>query len=312
MAFYYGKLDILVKIWYNILTIEGVVYMKEICLTESAVSRLKQYPLDDVFSSESTIYYLKKDQDRHNVLLKKLFLTDEKRVGRKIDTIRTLQDSELSEYEELVIPDELVTISGVKSGFTLREIEDATNLHLFLNDHRIPKKDKITVLKKIGELLRRVQSQKQEFYFGDLQSYNFLVGKDLDIHAVDLDSSAVSRKKPLETKYVIIDKKSHGVPKYKVNKMGRSYPNRNVDIFCYNTLVLNYLAGRPMHKLSFEEYFDYINYLEECGMPKDMIDIYLNLYTDKNNESVVDDLDSLPDDYGRVDYRVYTALRKRH
>ena len=285
--------------------------MKEISLTESAVRRLKKYPLDNIMSSESTLYYYKKDQDRSNILLKKLFLTDEKRVNRKIETIERLQDSDLAAYPELIIPDELVTIQGVKSGFTIAEVCDCANLHLFLEDNSVPREDKITVLKKIGELLRKVQCQRQEFYFGDLQSYNFLVDEDLGIYAVDLDSSATSRKKPLETKYIILDKKTHKVPKYKVNKSGRAYPNKDVDFFCYNTLVLNYLAGRPIHKLSYPEYFDYLQYLIRCDLPQDMIDIYIHHYTDKHNESVVDYLDDLPDDYARADYRVYNALKNR-
>lgn len=285
--------------------------MKEISLTESSISRLKKYPLDNIQSSESTFYYFKKNKDRSNILFKKLFITDEKRVERKISTIERLQDSELSTYSELIIPDEYVTIRGIKSGFTIREISDCTNLHLFLEDKTVSREDKLTVLKKIGELLRKVQSQGQEFYFGDLQSYNFLVGKDLDIYVVDLDSSATSRKKPLDTKYIVIDRKTHLVSKYKVNRVGRAYPNKDVDIFCYNTMVLNYLAGRSLHRLDYQEYYDYINYLEACGMPKDMIEIYTHHYTDKHNESVAELLDDLPDDYARVHYNVYKALKKK-
>ena len=285
--------------------------MEGISLTEAAVRRLKKYPLDNIMSSESNIYYFKKDQDRNNILLKRLFVTDHKRVERKISTIERLQDSELSTYPELIIPDEYVTIRGIKSGFTIKEAGDCTNLHLFLEDSKVPREDKINVLKKIGELLRRVQCQGQEFYFGDLQSYNFLVNKELGIFAVDLDSSAINRLKPLETKYIAIDKKAYTVSKYKVNRSGRAYPNKDIDIFCYNTLVLNYLAGRSLHRLDYQEYYDYLSYLEYIGMPKDMIEIYTHHYTDKHNESVMELLDDLPDDYARADYRVYKALKKK-
>ena len=188
----------------------GDGYMKEIALKESDVSRLKEYPLHGIISTESKIYYYKKDPDwQTQHLFKRLYLTDEKRVYRKERTIEELQRSELSTYPELVLPEEIVTIQGIKSGFTIKEITDCKNLHLFLNDKKIPPKDKIVVLKKIGELLRKVQSSNQEFYFGDLQEYNFLVNDDLDIFAVDLDSSAITRKKPLETKYIIIDRNTN-------------------------------------------------------------------------------------------------------
>ena len=285
--------------------------MKEISLTESAVSRLKEYPLDNIQSTESRFYYYKREHDKSNILFKKLFLTDKERMDRKISTIERLQDSELSTYSELVIPEDYVTVRGTKSGFTIKEITGCTNLHLFLEDPKVLRAKKIAVLKKIGELLRKVQSQKQEFYFGDLQSYNFLVSNDLDIYTVDLDSSAVTSDKPLETKYIIVDKKTHGLSKYNVDRLGRAYPNKNVDTYCYNTLVLNYLAGRSLHRLSYNDYYEYISYLEKCGIPHEMIDIYTHHYTDKSNESVLDYLDCLPDDHARVDYKVYTALKNK-
>ena len=284
--------------------------IEEVSLKMTDIEKLKEYPLHDILSTESQIYYYKKDKNRNSILLKKLFITDEKRVNRKIDTVEVLQNSELSTYKELVIPEKVVSIGGINSGFTIKEITDCINLHSFLKSKDIDESDKILVLKKIGELLRRVQNQPQEFYFGDLQEYNFLVDKNNEIYVVDLDSSAVSRKKPLETKYIIIDKKTRGIPKYKVNSAGRCYPNFNIDRFCYNMMVLNYLAGRATHKLTFEEYFQYMNYLEYCGIPKEMIDIFDNHYSNKENEIVVDYLDDLRSDYKRADYRVFEAVKK--
>lgn len=286
--------------------------MNEIALKESDVSKLKLYPLDGIWSTESTIYYFKKDSNMNSILIKKLFLTDDKRVTRKIDTINRMKDSELSLYKELVLPEDIIVVGGIKAGFTIPEVENSTNLHLYLNNSHISNKDKIEVLKRIGELLRRVQCQKQEFYFGDLHEYNFLVNNDNgDISVVDLDSAATTRKKPLETKFVIIDNKTHGIKKYTVNRALRSYPSINIDNYCYNTMVLNFLAGGRINRLSYEEYFDYINYLCSVGIiPTEMKDVYINHYTDKNNESVVDYLDDVSENLERGRYVVYKALQK--
>ena len=285
--------------------------MNEIALKESDVSKLKKYPLDGIWSTESTIYYYKHDSSMNSILVKKLFITDEKRVIRKIDTLKAIKDSELSTYKELIIPEDIIVVGGIKAGFTIPEVQNSTNLHLFLNNRRIPNKDKIDVLKKIGELLKRVQCQKQDFYFGDLQEYNFLVGHNNEISVVDLDSSSVTRKKPLETKYIILDKKTHGISKYKVNRATRSYPSIGNDNYCYNTMVLNFLAGEKIHRLTFEEHFDYINYLADVSViPKEMQDIYVNHYTDKPNESVLDYLDDIPLQFERGSYSVYKALQK--
>ena len=285
--------------------------MEELSLKEKEVSKLKEYPLTDIFCTESIIYYYKKDKDWNSTLLKKLFRTDEKNVRRKIDTIEHLQDSELSTYPELIIPEKVVSISGEKCGFTIKEVTDSMNLSLFLKSYDVSNKDKLTVLKKIGELLHRVQSQDQEFYFGDLQEYNFLVDKDLNISVVDLDSSAVNRKKPLETKYIIVDKKTRKLSKYKVNKASRCYPSRDVDIFCYNTMVLNYLSGNNSHRLSYEEFYNYMNYLEYCDIPREMLTIFSNHYTNKENESVEPYLDLLKPDYRRAQYKVYQMIKKK-
>ncbi len=284
--------------------------MQEIALKESDISKLKKYPLDGIWSTESEILYYKKDKNwNKSILIKKLFFTEEKKVQRKIDTIKTIQNSELSEYKELVLPEDIIVVGGINSGFTIPEVTDSDNLALILKNKRIHDRDKLKILKKIGRLIHRVEEQSQEFYFGDVQEFNFLVDKDGNIYVIDLDSSAVNRKTPLETKYIIIDKKTHSVNKYKVNKAGRSYPSKNIDIFCYNTMILNYLAGRSVTNFTDNEYYEYIEYLKKIGIPKSMVDIYLNNYTDKDNELVFDYLDEIPS-VPRADYTVFQKLKK--
>jgi len=286
--------------------------MNEIALKESDLDKLKEYPLDNVICSESNIFYFKKDFDSSNLLFKKLFDTRNKRVKRKIETIKRIKDSELSTYKELVLPEDIVVIGGVKSGFTIREVENTTNLHIFLQDESISNTRKIKVLKKIGELLERVHKQKQEFYIVDVQDYNFLVDENDEIYVVDLDSSAVSRKTPLESKYISIDPKTRDIRKYKTNILGKTYPNLNVDNYCFNTMVLNYLAGTSLHRLEYCDYFEYINYLKNIGIiTEEMLEIYINLYSDKYNEPVTEYLDLIPESINRGNIQVYRALQKR-
>ena len=111
--------------------------IEEISLKSSDIDKLKEYPLHDIFCTESQIFYYKMDNDRNNILLKKLFVTDEKRVNRKIQTVEALQNSELSTYKELVIPDEVVSIGGINSGFTIKEVNDCVNLSNFLKSKNV-------------------------------------------------------------------------------------------------------------------------------------------------------------------------------
>lgn len=285
--------------------------MNEIPLKESDISKLKKYPLEGIWNSESTIYYYKKDDDMNSVLIKKLFLTDTKKVNKKIETIEKIKNSDLSLYKELILPEEIITVGGVKSGFTIHEVVDSITLGKLLEDRTIPNSIKLNLLKRIGELIRRVHCQKQEFYFGDLHEYNFLIGKDNEISIIDLDSSSISKKRLCVSTYMVMDQKTHNIPKYRVKNYIYSYPSINADNYSYNMMVLNFLAGRRLHDLTYSDYFEYIEYLYDIGIiTGEMRDIYINHYTDKKNKLVVDYLDKVPIAYERGCYNVYKALQK--
>ena len=63
--------------------------MKKIRLTQAELSRLTEYP-NVVLSTESKVYYYKR-----NILLKKLYLTDDQTINRKVFTLESINDSEL-------------------------------------------------------------------------------------------------------------------------------------------------------------------------------------------------------------------------
>lgn len=287
--------------------------MISVVIKENELKRLKKYPLPNgIVNSESIIYYYKEDViNNQRLLLKKLYDTNESKVQRKIQTIETLQNSPLMDYKELVIPKDVISIKGVKSGFIIREILNNTNFQLIINNNKISTSKKIEILKKVGELLNRVSTSSQEFYFGDLQPSNILVDEDDNIYVVDLDSSAVNRKKPLESKYIIFDHKTHSVKKYKVNKAKRAYPSRNIDIYCYNTMILNTIAGESIHRTDISEFYDYLNYLDDKGISRNILDIFCNHYSEKPNESVYPYLDELPRQIGKESYKVYKMLKKK-
>ena len=285
--------------------------MQEIPLKESDIAKLKKYPLPGIWNSESIIYYYKKEYDTDSLLIKKLLQTDTRSINKRIETINKLRDSELSEYKELVLPEEVIVVGGVKSGFTIPEVIDTLTLGEYLKKIHIPNKEKIEVLKKVGELVKKIQCQKQKFYFCDLHEFNFLIGKNKEISVIDLDSSSTSKTRLILGTYIIMDSKTHHIPKYRVKNYAQSYPSRNADNYCYNTVVLNFLAGTRLHELPYDEFFDYINYLHNSGIiPEEMKEVYVNHYTDKKNELVVDYLDEIPESLERGRYMVYKALQK--
>ena len=285
--------------------------MNRISLKGHEVDKLKQYPTGNVMSTESIIYYYK-HYDSKNLLIKKLFLTDKDIFKRKIDTIEDINNSELSNFEELVIPEDLVVVRGKKIGFTIREITDSTNLGFILDDPKVSIEKKILLLKKIGELLNKTMSCDKDFYINDLQPFNFLVDKDDNIRVVDLDSSATNSNNPLISFYMTLDNKTRQIDKYHVTADGLSYPDNNSDLFCYNMMILNTISGNKIHKLNFAEFYNYLFYLSSIGMNSDLINSFVTLYENKDNINPVDYLSNInKESLYRSQYNVYKLNKKR-
>ncbi|MBR6690599.1 MAG: hypothetical protein IKL65_04650 [Bacilli bacterium] len=59
-------------------------------------------------------------------------------------------------------------------------------------------------------------------------------------------------------------------------------------------IILNYLYGDKINRISLEEFYEYLNYLEFIGVNKDLITIFSKLFvTNCKNENPLNYLDSL-------------------
>jgi hypothetical protein len=277
--------------------------MKKIRLTQAELSRLTEYP--NVFlSTESKIYYYKR-----NLLLKKLYLTDDQTINRKVFTLESINDSELVDFEELVIPDKIAVAGGKNIGFTIKEVKGIT-LQELLNSN-IPSSDKINLLRRVGEVLRKIESCDQEFYFNDLQGYNIIVDKNGELRFIDLDSSSVNKDNAVQSYYLNTDRKVVNMNKYRFNAHGIPYPDTNNDLLSYSTMILNTIADFKTGRLSISDYYNYLSYLDDLGFDDELLDIFVNLYTEKENVNPVDYLDTLKgNDLEKAKYIRYKALKK--
>ena len=277
--------------------------MKKIRLTQAELSRLVEYP--NVFlSTESKIYYYKR-----NLLLKKLYLTDDQTINRKVFTLETINNSPLVEFEELVIPDKIAVAGGKNIGFTIKEVKGIT-LQELLNSN-IPSSDKISLLRRVGEVLRKIESCDQEFYFNDLQGYNIIVDKNGELRFIDLDSSSVNKDNAVQSYYLNTDRKVVNMNKYRFNAHGIPYPDTNNDLLSYSTMILNTIADFKTGRLSIGDYYNYLSYLDDLGFDDELLDIFVNLYSEKENVNPVDYLDTLKgNDLEKAKYIRYKALKK--
>ena len=284
--------------------------MDKICLTSSELNRLKRYPIGKIISTEGRIYYYK-DLGPNSLLIKRFYKIDQERLDHKIKTIEDINNSELSTFEELVIPKDIVVVHGEQIGFTIEEVSNSTNLGLILKNPKISMEKKIELLKKVGELLRKTMSCDKEFYISDLQPYNVLIDENEDIKVIDLDSSSTTSNKPLESYYISSDRKAESIDKYHVLKNGLSYPDYNSDLLCYNMMILNTLSNNKIHIIDFDEYYDYIQYLYSIGINPDLIESFITLYSNKDNINPVDYLSDIDkESLYRSNYNVYKLTKR--
>lgn len=285
----------------------GADNMNKILLTKKELNRLKRYPTGNTISTESRLYYYK-----DNKLIKKFFKRENKNLDKKIKTIDDINNSEISNIDELVIPKELVIVQGENIGFTIKEITNSTTLSSILDNPKIDLEKKIELLKKVGKLLQKTMSSKKEFYINDLQPYNILVDENNNIKLIDLDSSATTSKDPLISYYMTLDKKAEYIDKYHINEDGTSYPDYNSDLLCYNYMILNTISNKRIHRLDFNDYYNYLYYLESIGMNKDLINSFTTLYENKANINPVEYLSNIDrEPLYRSSYNIYKLTKKK-
>lgn len=258
--------------------------MKEIMLTKRALDRLKEYELDGIISTESTLYYLKKYYDKPNVLLKKLFTPTDKIIDSKVRTIEEISSrKELQDIKELVIPENLVVLSGQAIGFSIQEIDKSTNLGIYLKRKDVPMKKKIEIVEKVGKIIERTTNLEKNFFFTDLHEFNFLIDENELLYAVDLDSSRVNSDEAISSKYLSTDKKLQKVNKYNVNSSGLAYPDKNSEIYCYNMMVLNLISNHKINRLRYDDYYEYLDFLYKEGVSEELLDPLSRMYTEQDN-----------------------------
>ena len=273
--------------------------MKNISLSSRDLEHLNRYNLDQgVCHSESIIYEMNLNQ---NYLLK--ISKDFLRNGLELDKDKKKSVEYLNHlpktFDCFAIPEYFVYVDNVLAGVATKKIENAKNLGFILNGRKSSLKDKLKYLKMIGSVLYNIQNENLGFSIGDLHSYNFLVDQDDKLHVVDLDSVYLENNKPLKTFYFsnfkVLKNTSVFSSKYHVEN-GKLYPNLNSDLLCYNYMLINAIASKNMHFLEVSEYLKYISYLEEIGYGENIISIFKNIYSNRDNVNPVLYFDEVRDD----------------
>ena len=296
--------------------------MNVINLRRYQLKKLKPLELGiDVLNSESYMLVLNKKyrtKDGSRILFKYLDAQDDEEVmNRKITTLERLNASDVySSMEELIIPDTMINVEGNIAGFGMPLIEDNINLGTLLNSKFVTLEGKKHYLKKLGDLLDRLQRTKDEYFkmnLCDLNEYNFIVDSNDRLRVVDLDSSYTTGTDPSDMAYYLLRNKylDHVPNKYKKTESGIVIPSDNTDLYCYNMIILNTLANHPVYRSDVSEYYEYLDYLKSLGVPKELIYSFFHIYTEKDNINPREYVEGIPINIeGKSDYKVFQKIKQ--
>lgn len=290
--------------------------MKTVSISKRKFENLEHFDLDDV-NTEGKIYKFPYQRDLK--LLKKLYVSDGITLAKKLFTIEVLNSNELPKY--FITPDSLVSVNNTVVGFTIPYIDGVTLKNLLYNDN-YSNSIKIDYLKKIGSILDdmvgiRDNTELRHFYLNDIHESNFMVDYSTgNLCVIDLDGCKINPSFTFPARYLTNKGLLNNTKKYNFEPDFRHgayvMANRDSDLYCYIIVILNFLYNGYVNNMSITDYYDYLNYLRDIGVNKELIDIFYRIVSYGDNINPMDYLDSLTDEQiCRAKQNVYKIVKKK-
>ena len=118
-----------------------------------------------------------------------------------------------------------------------------------------------------------------------------------ELRVIDLDSCKIGANDPSPARFLTPLSLLNVSNKYKVNNdencLGHIIADRNSDLYCYCMIILNYLFGKTINKLSIDEFYRCINHLDTIGIDKELVDILYKIVNNCDNDNPMNYLDSI-------------------
>jgi len=298
--------------------------MKIINLRMHQVKRLKELELDkSIFNTEGLMLILNKKFkcDGKRMLFKYLDAQDDEAIMARKNFIVSMLNSEenYKNIDQLIIPEYGVAVDSKLCGFAMPLIEKNTNLGYLLNNEKIELDEKTYYLHELGNLIdkvHRTNGKSIKMYFGDLNEYNFIIDENNNLLAIDLDSAYVGQDMPVNMSYYLLKNNYiKKIPmKYQVRSNGYvdvAIPNMNTDLYCYNMICLNTIANESMHNIDMNNYFKYLEYLNNLGVNKDLLDSFNDIYLPVDNTNPKDFINETSY-YGKTHKLTYKAYTRKY
>lgn len=242
-----------------------------------------------VFNTEAVMYSFDKDK-----VLKRFYNNEGTVFSNKLFTINELIDKkDVIGIRELVMPDRLVTVDKRVIGYLMPYVK-GINFRDVIEDDYFSVSDKLNYLKQIGIILERMKNVRNttninDFYLNDLHESNFMLNSDTNsINVVDMDSCKINGNLPFVSKYLSTVGNLVYFSKYEqINQGflagGCFKPSENTDLFCYTIMILNYIFGIDVNRLSIHEFYACMEYLYKQGISDDLVSKLCYIYTEVDN-----------------------------
>lgn len=294
--------------------------MKIITLSKSKFEQLEPLKLSKESTNTEGRIYDFNYRGAHKII-KKLHYESGKVFANKLYTIEMLDTYKEYLPDSFYKPDYLISVSGDIKGFTVPFVE-GTNLTDILNDKSKDYKEKIYYLKKIGELLEQMHvirkySPLKDLYINDLHDSNFIVNEQKrQLYVIDLDSCKIANNNSSPARFLTASSLLNNVNgKYNINQDDSIYAHviadSNSDLYCYNIMILNYLYGDNVDRMSILEFYKYLNYLDDLKLNPNLLEAFGNLVINKKNINPEMYLSSLTyEQIGRSKKMIYQKTSK--
>lgn len=250
------------------------------------------------------------------MLIKKLYRYNDISFANKLYTIQAIDYNKNYIPDCFVKPEYLVSISRNIEAFLI-EYCNGVNLSTIFNDYSIAFEEKIGYLKNIGGLLEQMKNIRQysplkDFYLGDLHEDNFIANSDnKSLRVIDVDSIKIANNGSFPSKYLsnnsLLNNTSDKYKKRLVEGQFDGYDiDENTDIYCYVIVILNFLYGGNINNISLNDFYGYLNYLNDLKIDDELLDCFNRIVSNGNNINPVNYLDSLTaNQICRANKRVY-------
>lgn len=270
--------------------------------TNSQFNKLKTFdPGYGITHCESKLYIIGSRKGNNPKLFKEYCNIGDEYFCKKLYNLNILiqYKSLLKEkVPELIAFDSLGIVGGQIKGAIMPFIENSTNLELFLKDNRNFLEDKLQYLRKIGEILEKIKhidGFPHNFFLCDLHEANFIIDSNGNLMVCDLDSACFSDSIHFNSKYLFLNPNIDDFPtKYRLDDNDINIPSRNTDIFCYIIILLNTLSNTDFNNASIQQFYNYMNYLEDLHFPIELLNCIEKIYRNCDNENPLPYLDMIP------------------